>query len=76
MKWMALEPSLDGQVKMKESVSSRDTAEVEAQERGTVRFLGELHVAVCVCSRNLPCDVRKTLRRQPFAKWGWVLGIR
>ena len=34
MKWMALEPSLDGQVKMKESVSSRDTAEVEAQERG------------------------------------------
>lgn len=45
-------------------------------ERGTVRFLGELHVAVCVCSRNLPCDVRKTLRRQPFAKWGWVLGIR
>ena len=30
---MALEPSLDGQVKMKEGVSSRDTADVEAQKR-------------------------------------------
>lgn len=62
--------------KNEESVSSRDAAEVEAQKRGTVRFLGELRDAVCVCSRNLPCVSGENTAEAAFRQMGWVLGIR